>query len=102
MKKSMAGQGAAGALLLAGLMMSAGAMAVSGDPVQGGSGSVTINVPIVTSTCSVTVPTEVNFDPIGIDKIVGTSMGKDLPLIMTIILLPPEYICFAGWEIFQI
>ncbi|EAM1290819.1 hypothetical protein D5693_21235 [Salmonella enterica] len=46
----MAGQGAAGALLLAGLMMSAGAMAASGDPVQGGSGSVTINVPIVTST----------------------------------------------------
>ncbi|EBM6973082.1 hypothetical protein DUB99_23755 [Salmonella enterica subsp. enterica serovar Bonariensis] len=64
MKKSMAGQGAAGALLLAGLMMSTGAMAASGDPVQGGSGSVTINVPIVTSTCSVTVPTEVNFDPI--------------------------------------
>ncbi|EEC0525047.1 hypothetical protein OS326_004453, partial [Salmonella enterica] len=53
MKKSTAGQGAAGALLLAGLMMSAGAMAASGDPVQGGSGSVTINVPIVTSTCSV-------------------------------------------------
>ncbi|EFQ4677901.1 hypothetical protein P4X47_003806 [Salmonella enterica] len=64
MKKSMAGQGAAGALLLAGLMMSAGAMAASGDPVQGGSGSVTINVPIVTSTCSVSVPTEVSFDPI--------------------------------------
>ncbi|EJB9423903.1 type 1 fimbrial protein [Salmonella enterica] len=64
MDKSMAGQGAAGALLLAGLMMSAGAMAASGDPVQGGSGSVTINVPIVTSTCSVAVPTEVNFDPI--------------------------------------
>ncbi|EKH9011560.1 hypothetical protein PAA47_002642 [Salmonella enterica] len=38
MKKSMAGQGAAGALLLAGLMMSAGAMAVSGDPVTGGVG----------------------------------------------------------------
>ncbi len=62
MKKSMAGQGAAGALLLAGLMMSADAMAASGDPVQGGSGTVTINVPIVTSTCSVTVPTEMNFD----------------------------------------
>ncbi|ECD1969414.1 hypothetical protein EWJ11_22055 [Salmonella enterica subsp. enterica serovar Abaetetuba] len=59
----MAGQGVAGALLLAG-MMSAGAMAASGDPVQGGSGTVTINVPIVTSTCSVSVPTEVNFDPI--------------------------------------
>ncbi|ECW1489495.1 hypothetical protein CWV00_22625 [Salmonella enterica] len=60
----MAGQGAAGALLLSGLMMSADAMAASGDPVQGGSGTVTINVPIVTSTCSVSVPTEVNLDPI--------------------------------------
>ncbi|EGG9520310.1 type 1 fimbrial protein [Salmonella enterica] len=69
MKKSMAGQGAAGALLLAGLMMSAGAMAASGDPVQGGSGSVTINVPIVTSTCSVAVPTEVNFDPVNKNSI---------------------------------
>ncbi|EAT7400605.1 type 1 fimbrial protein [Salmonella enterica] len=64
MKKSMAGQGAAGVLLLSGLMMSADAMAASGDPVQGGSGTVTINVPIVTSTCSVSVPTEVNLDPI--------------------------------------
>ncbi|EBR5511619.1 type 1 fimbrial protein [Salmonella enterica] len=64
MKKSMAGQGVAGALLLAGLMVSAGAMAATGDPVTGGSGTVTINVPIVTSTCSVSVPTEVNFDPI--------------------------------------
>ncbi|EDN4466064.1 hypothetical protein GVC16_003838 [Salmonella enterica] len=64
MKKSMAGQGVvAGALLLAG-MMSAGAMAASGDPVTGGSGTVTINVPIVTSTCSVSVPTEVNLDPL--------------------------------------
>ncbi|ECF8850458.1 hypothetical protein C6Q69_22035 [Salmonella enterica] len=69
MKKSMAGQGAAGALLLAGLMMSAGAMAASGDPVQGGSGSVTINVPIVTSTCSVTMPTKVNFDPVNKNSI---------------------------------
>ncbi|EKO1428916.1 hypothetical protein PZG27_003895 [Salmonella enterica] len=69
MKKSMAGQGAAGALLLAGLMMSAGAMATSGAPVQGGSGSVTINVPIVTSTCSVTMPTEVNFDPVNKNSI---------------------------------
>ncbi|ECE0918130.1 type 1 fimbrial protein [Salmonella enterica] len=68
MKKSMAGQGAAGALLLAGLMMSAGAMAASGDPVTGGSGTVTINVPIVTSTCSVAVPTEVNFDPVDINS----------------------------------
>ncbi|EFT5808992.1 hypothetical protein H2342_004756, partial [Salmonella enterica] len=33
-------------------------------PVTGGSGTVTINVPIVTSTCSVSVPTEVNLDPI--------------------------------------
>ncbi|EAT7400585.1 type 1 fimbrial protein [Salmonella enterica] len=65
MKKSMAGT-----LLLAGLMMSAGTMAASGDPVQGGSGSVTINVPIVTSTCSVTVPTEVNFDPVDKNSIV--------------------------------
>ncbi|EFO5842801.1 hypothetical protein HNS98_003364 [Salmonella enterica] len=64
MKKSIAGQGVAGALLLAGLMVSAGAMAASGDPVTGGSGTVTINVPIVTSTCSVSMPTEVNLDPI--------------------------------------
>ncbi|ECC2479340.1 hypothetical protein FOK40_23275 [Salmonella enterica] len=63
MKKSMAGQGVAGALLLAG-MVSAGAMAASGDPVTGGSGTVTINVPIVTSTCSVSMPTEVNLDPV--------------------------------------
>ncbi|EDT6783039.1 hypothetical protein AC861_005006 [Salmonella enterica subsp. enterica] len=78
MKKSIAGQGVAGALLLAGLMVSAGAMAASGDPVTGGSGTVTINVPIVTSTCSVSVPTEVNFDPTdkssltGGDRIVNT------------------------------
>ncbi|EEB7341811.1 hypothetical protein DI121_18745 [Salmonella enterica] len=64
MKKSMAGQGVAGALLLTGLMVSVGAMAASGDPVTGGSGTVTINVPIVTSTCSVSVPTEVNLDPV--------------------------------------
>ncbi|EGM4763023.1 type 1 fimbrial protein [Salmonella enterica] len=64
MKKSMAGQGAAGALLLAGLMMSAGAMAASGDPVQGGSGSVSFNVSIVAPSCSVSVPTEVNLDQI--------------------------------------
>ncbi|ENQ3859749.1 type 1 fimbrial protein [Salmonella enterica] len=64
MKKSMAG-----ALLLAGLMVSAGAMAASGDPVTGGSGTVTINVPIVTSTCSVSVPTEVNFDSININSL---------------------------------
>ncbi|EEI9370090.1 hypothetical protein B5A37_004160 [Salmonella enterica subsp. enterica serovar Chester] len=70
MKKSMAGQGAAGALLLAGLMMSADAMAASGDPVQGGSGSVIINVPIVTSTCSVAVPTEVNFGPVNKNSII--------------------------------
>ncbi|EHH3361076.1 type 1 fimbrial protein [Salmonella enterica subsp. enterica serovar Sandiego] len=65
----MAGQGVAGALLLAGLMVSAGAMAASGDPVTGGSGTVTINVPIVTSTCSVSVPTEVNFDSININSL---------------------------------
>ncbi|EHP1944998.1 hypothetical protein L7B86_004019 [Salmonella enterica] len=69
MKKSIAGQGSVGALLLAGLMMSADAMAASGDPVQGGSGSVTINVPIVTSTCSVAVPKEVNFDPVNKNSI---------------------------------
>ncbi|EBX7334678.1 type 1 fimbrial protein [Salmonella enterica subsp. enterica serovar Sandiego] len=67
----MAGQGMAGALLLAGLMVSAGAMAASGDPVTGGSGTVTINVPIVTSTCSVSVPTEVNFDPMDKSSITG-------------------------------
>ncbi|EEU6049486.1 hypothetical protein HES90_001191 [Salmonella enterica] len=39
MKKSMAGQGVAGALLLAGMMVSAGVMAASGDPVTGGSGT---------------------------------------------------------------
>ncbi|EBR5511886.1 hypothetical protein B8133_26520 [Salmonella enterica] len=71
MKKSMAGQGVAGALLLAGLMVSAGVMAASGDPVTGGSGTVTINVPIVTSTCSVSVPTEVNFDPMDKSSITG-------------------------------
>ncbi|EHB8251152.1 hypothetical protein JV060_004645 [Salmonella enterica] len=78
MKKSMAGQGAAGALLLAGLMMSAGAMAASGDPVQGGSGSVTINVPIVTSTCSVTVPTEINFDPVDKKSIIGDGAARSV------------------------
>ncbi|EAT7400403.1 hypothetical protein LGP86_004389 [Salmonella enterica] len=78
MKKSMAGQGAAGALLLAGLMMNAGAMAASGDPVQGGSGSVTINVPIVTSTCSVAVPTEVNFDPVDPKSIIADGVMRDL------------------------
>ncbi|EGG2543041.1 hypothetical protein J3177_004771, partial [Salmonella enterica] len=46
------------------------AMAASGDTVQGGSGSVTINVPIVTSTCSVAVPTEVNFDPVNKNSII--------------------------------
>ncbi|EAQ9101577.1 hypothetical protein D9S96_16245 [Salmonella enterica] len=54
----MAGKKLAGTLLLAGLMMSAGAMAASGDPV--GSGSVAINVPIVASTCSVSMPAAVN------------------------------------------
>ncbi|EBQ0860471.1 hypothetical protein AYC68_23140 [Salmonella enterica] len=78
MKKSMAGQGTAGALLLAGLMVSAGAMAASGDPVQGGSGSVTINVPIVTSTCSVTVPTEINFDPVDKKSIISDGVLRSL------------------------
>ncbi|EAM9869179.1 hypothetical protein K9X45_004460 [Salmonella enterica] len=71
MEKNIAGKKVTRTLLLAGLMMSAGAMAASGDPVQGGSGSVTINVPIVTSTCSVAVPTEVNFDPIDKKSIIG-------------------------------
>ncbi|ECD2400825.1 type 1 fimbrial protein [Salmonella enterica subsp. enterica serovar Newport] len=63
MKKFVAGKGAAG-LILAGLMVSSGAMAAAGDAVTGGSGTVKINVPLVTSTCTVTVPTEVNFDQI--------------------------------------
>ncbi|EDM1758523.1 hypothetical protein AH553_26060 [Salmonella enterica subsp. diarizonae] len=63
MKKFVAGKGAAG-LILAGLMVSSGAMAAAGDVVTGGSGTVKINVPLVTSTCTVTVPTEVNFDPV--------------------------------------
>ncbi|EAW9895635.1 type 1 fimbrial protein [Salmonella enterica] len=85
MKKSMAGQGAAGALLLAGLMMSAGAMAASGDPVTGGSGTVTINVPIVTSTCSVAVPTEVNFDPVDKNDASSTyyKQGKDFNIVFS-------------------
>ncbi|ECC7179001.1 hypothetical protein GE895_24410 [Salmonella enterica] len=86
MKKSMAGQGAAGALLLAGLMMSAGAMAASGDPVTGGSGTVTINVPIVTSTCSVSVPTEVNLDPVDINSLNLSSTyveGKDFNIVFS-------------------
>ncbi|EHP1944991.1 type 1 fimbrial protein [Salmonella enterica] len=74
MKKSMAGQGAAGALLLAGLMMSAGAMAASGDPVQGGSGSVSFNVSIVAPSCSVSVPTEVNLDQINNNSIRSGSL----------------------------
>ncbi|EMF8444480.1 type 1 fimbrial protein [Salmonella enterica subsp. enterica serovar Muenchen] len=86
MKKSMAGQGAAGALLLAGLMVSAGAMAASGDPVTGGSGTVTINVPIVTSTCSVAVPTEVNLDPVDINSLNLSSIyveGKDFNIVFS-------------------
>ncbi len=74
----MAGKKVAGTLLLAGLMMGEGAMAASGDPVQGGSGSVTINVPIVTSTCSVAVPTEVNFDPVDPKSIIGDGVMSDL------------------------
>ncbi|EBZ3811078.1 type 1 fimbrial protein [Salmonella enterica subsp. enterica serovar Minnesota] len=85
MKKSMAGQGVAGALLLAGLMVSAGAMAASGDPVTGGSGTVTINVPIVTSTCSVSMPTEVNLDPIDKNSLpLGTSIkGKNFDTVFS-------------------
>ncbi|EKM5145732.1 hypothetical protein PUZ95_004623 [Salmonella enterica] len=77
MEKSMAGKGAAGALLLAGLMMSAGAMAASGDPVTGGSGTVTINVPIVTSTCSVTMSTEVNLQPVNPKSLLDESFRND-------------------------
>ncbi|ECS5287557.1 type 1 fimbrial protein [Salmonella enterica subsp. enterica serovar Durban] len=86
MKKSMAGQGAAGALLLAGLMMSAGAMAASGDPVTGGSGTVTINVPIVTSTCSVAVPTQVNLDPVDKNSLNLSNTyvtGKDFDIVFS-------------------
>ncbi|EAS9109597.1 type 1 fimbrial protein [Salmonella enterica] len=82
----MAGQGVAGALLLAGLMVSAGAMAASGDPVTGGSGTVTINVPIVTSTCSVSVPTEVNLDPVDINSLNLSSTyveGKDFNIVFS-------------------
>ncbi|EJF5652598.1 hypothetical protein QDX92_004581 [Salmonella enterica] len=98
MKKSMAGQGVAGALLLAGLMVSAGAMAASGDPVTGGSGTVTINVPIVTSTCSVSVPTEVNFDPIDKNTIKMKAQhrrplitGGYVDLVSDVILPVPQY-----------
>ncbi|EDT7383919.1 type 1 fimbrial protein, partial [Salmonella enterica subsp. enterica] len=102
MKKSMAGQGVAGALLLTGLMVSVGAMAASGDPVTGGSGTVTINVPIVTSTCSVSVPTEVNFDSININSLPSGSFiasknfdtvfsnCKDKPLQMSVQASNPE------------
>ncbi|ECO7316734.1 type 1 fimbrial protein [Salmonella enterica] len=86
MKKSMAGQGAAGALLLAGLMISAGAMAASGDPVTGGSGTVTINVPIVTSTCSVSVPMQVNLDPVDKNSLNLSSTyvtGKDFDIVFS-------------------
>ncbi|EBZ5930761.1 type 1 fimbrial protein [Salmonella enterica subsp. enterica serovar Weslaco] len=85
MKKSMAGQGVAGALLLTGLMVSAGAMAASGDPVTGGSGTVTINVPIVTSTCSVSIPTEVNLDPVNKNSLPsGTSIeGKNFDTVFS-------------------
>ncbi|EEU7751549.1 type 1 fimbrial protein [Salmonella enterica] len=73
MKKSMAV-----ASLLAGLMMSAGAMAASDDPVQGGSGTVTSNVPIVASTCSVSVSTEVNFGPVDKNSLTGYRMLSDV------------------------
>ncbi|EBM5552488.1 type 1 fimbrial protein [Salmonella enterica subsp. enterica serovar Sandiego] len=82
----MAGQGVAGALLLAGLMISAGAMAASGDPVTGGSGTVTINVPIVTSTCSVSVPMQVNLDPVDKNSLNLSSTyvtGKDFDIVFS-------------------
>ncbi|EAA6342292.1 TPA: type 1 fimbrial protein [Salmonella enterica subsp. enterica serovar Napoli] len=74
MKKFVAGKGAAG-LILAGLMVSSGAMAAAGDVVTGGSGTVKINVPLVTSTCTVTVPTEVNFDPINKNDVLSKWVG---------------------------
>ncbi|EBQ6225987.1 TPA_asm: type 1 fimbrial protein [Salmonella enterica] len=80
MKKFVAGKGAAG-LILAGMMVSSGAMAAAGDVVTGGSGTVKINVPLVTSTCTVTVPTEVNFDPINKNDLKsGYSTGKDFDI----------------------
>ncbi|ECI4012062.1 type 1 fimbrial protein [Salmonella enterica subsp. salamae] len=80
MKKFVAGKGAAG-LILAGLMVSSGAMAAAGDVVTGGSGTVKINVPLVTSTCTVTVPTEVNFDQINKNDLKpGYSTGKDFDI----------------------
>ncbi|ECI4009660.1 type 1 fimbrial protein [Salmonella enterica subsp. salamae] len=72
MKKFVAGKGAAG-LILAGLMVSSGAMAAAGDVVTGGSGTVKINVPLVTSTCTVTAPTEVNFDQINKNDVPGAA-----------------------------
>ncbi|MGS8561305.1 hypothetical protein ACFKPZ_25245, partial [Salmonella enterica subsp. enterica serovar Weslaco] len=41
-------------------------------------GTVTINVPIVTSTCSVSVPTEVNFDPVDKKSIIADGVTHDL------------------------
>ncbi|EIE3389655.1 fimbrial protein, partial [Salmonella enterica subsp. enterica serovar Napoli] len=62
-------------------MVSSGAMAAAGDVVTGGSGTVKINVPLVTSTCTVTVPTEVNFDPINKNDLKsGYSTGKDFDI----------------------
>ncbi|KSU36040.1 hypothetical protein ABI58_22900 [Salmonella enterica subsp. enterica serovar Salford] len=72
MKKFVAGKGAAG-LILAGLMVSSVAMAAAGDAVTGGSGTVKINVSLVTSTCTVTVPTEVNFDQINKNDVPGAA-----------------------------
>ncbi|EPD3105332.1 hypothetical protein ACR8TE_004447 [Salmonella enterica] len=48
--------GKATLLLLTGLMMSSVAMADSGGTVQGGSGNVTLSVPVTTTTCSVSFP----------------------------------------------
>ncbi|ECD2400809.1 hypothetical protein EW445_17845 [Salmonella enterica subsp. enterica serovar Newport] len=57
--------GKATLLLLTGLMMSSVAMADSGGTVQGGSGNVTLSVPVTTSTCSVSIPdTAITFNTI--------------------------------------
>lgn len=57
--------GKATLLLLTGLMMSSVAMADSGETVQGGSGNVTLSVPVTTTTCSVSIPeTAITFNTI--------------------------------------
>ncbi|WP_082329238.1 fimbrial protein, partial [Salmonella enterica] len=52
------------------------AMAAAGDVVTGGSGTVKINVPLVTSTCTVTAPTEVNFDQINKNDVLSKGFNE--------------------------